>query len=751
MANLPGTGGEQRLAEVEQLRAQLAAARAHVEKLTALLHEQEVFSQRVERASRAWTQTVDALAQPIFMHDETGCIVRANRAYAKRAGVPVKNLIGKVYWKLFPQQDAPFAVPADSSAFPSALIGPQQDDPFAGPPDSDQTEFEFSPSPGEVFLVRSVGASSGLPRSWRLYIFQDVTELKRAEAALRMSGQYARGIIDSSLAMIVAADRDRRIVEFNPAAQRTFGYQREEVLGKPMNMLYADPAAGDAVRRSVLERDGMVGEIVNRRKSGELFTSLLSAAILRDAEGKMLGVVGTSMDISERKQAQANMDAVLIELELIFENAVVGIAFAMDRVIQRVNRRFAEMLGYEKNELIGKSTEIVYPAREDYEKLGRDAYPELAQGRIYRTETRFRRKDGSLIWVHLAGRAADREKDGTKSIWVFEDITERKAAEEQLKRREAYFRALTENGNDVTVVVNAEGTTRYQSPAVERMLGHRAPERIGRSLFELVHPDEFAKVRDSYQRVLQGGSQRVKTEFRMRHRDGSWRLVEGIASGAFDLDGEMVGIVNLHDVTERRRSEQRLLHSMEGAITAIAAAAELRDAYGAGHQRGVAALSAAIAREMGLGVGQAHGLRLAGVVHDIGKIQTPAEILTKPSRLAEVEYALIKTHPQAGHDILKGIDLPWPIAEIVLQHHELLDGSGYPRGLKGDEILLEARILAVADVVEAMVSQRFHRPGLSIDAALAEITKFRGTKFDPGAVDACVRLFREKGFAFENR
>jgi HD-GYP domain-containing protein (c-di-GMP phosphodiesterase class II) len=187
---------------------------------------------------------------------------------------------------------------------------------------------------------------------------------------------------------------------------------------------------------------------------------------------------------------------------------------------------------------------------------------------------------------------------------------------------------------------------------------------------------------------------------------------------------------------------------MEGAISAIAAAAELRDPYTAGHERRVADLAAAIGRELGLPEERVHGVHLAGVVHDIGTIHIPAEILVKPARLSEIELAMIRTHCQAGHDVLKNIDFPWPIARIVLQHHELLDGSGYPLGLKGEEILLEARILAVADVVEAMVSHRPYRPAAVTDAALAEIVMKRGSQLDPRAVDACLRLFREKGYTF---
>jgi len=725
-----GTGGAQRRTETEQLRAELAAARAELDKLTATLREQETSSMRVERARQAWAQTVDALAQPIFMHDELDCIVRANRAYADRAGLPVKNLIGKVYWKLFPVRDSAF--PVDDSK-------------------DGHTEFEFSASPDEVFLVRSVGAAAGLPPSWRLYVFQDITELKRAEAAIRASAQYARGIVDSSLATIVAVDRDRRIQEFNPAAERAFGYQRDEVLGKSVNLLYDDPKTAEMVRSIAFERDGLVGEIVNRRKNGELFTSLLSAAILRDAEGKTLGIVGTSMNISERKQAEDRLRAALGDIELIFDNAAAGIAYARDRVIGRVNRRFAEMLGYDKDELRGKSAEILYPTHADYENLGREAYPELAKGGIYQADVQFKRKDGSLFRAHLIGRAVSRQKEGTESIWVFEDITGRKAAEERLQRREAYYRALVENSSDVIIVVNAEGKIKYASPGMERVLGYRAAERIGHTSFELVHPDDLAGVAEAYQRILGGEARHVRVEFRIRHQDGSWRIVEAMGSGAFESGGEKIGIVNLRDVSDRRRSEQRVRESMEGALIAIATAAESRDPYKANHGKRVADLAAAIAREVGLPEERVHGIRLAAVLHDIGKIQIPAEILIKLARLTEIELAIIRTHCQAGHEILKGIDFPWPIAQVALQHHEMLDGSGYPLKLKGDDILLETRIVTVANVVEAMTSHRAFVPAAGMDAALQEIVRFRGVKFDPEAVDACVRLIREKGFMFVDR
>ncbi|MDP2694213.1 MAG: PAS domain S-box protein [Gallionella sp.] len=216
------------------------------------------------------------------------------------------------------------------------------------------------------------------------------------------------------------------------------------------------------------------------------------------------------------------------------------------------------------------------------------------------------------------------------------------------------------------------------------------------------------------------------------------------------------GVRSLHIRQERdlalKQSQQRLEQlqdNLEDSVRAIASIVEMRDPYTAGHQLRVAGLAAAIAKQMGLPDEQIHGIHLAGIVHDLGKIQVPAEILSKPGKISDIEHRFIKAHPQAGYDILKDINFPWPISQMVLQHHERLDGSGYPQGLKGDQIIIGARILSVADVVEAMSSHRPYRVGLGVEAALEEIIKQRGIHFDPQVVDACLALFREQGYKFE--
>ncbi len=243
--------------------------------------------------------------------------------------------------------------------------------------------------------------------------------------------------------------------------------------------------------------------------------------------------------------------------------------------------------------------------------------------------------------------------------------------------------------------------------------------------------------------------------------DDETLAIKAVQAGAQDylvkgqVDSNLL-VRSMRYAIERKRVEEELRQSLDklrrvmgGIIQAMTLTVESRDPYTAGHQRRVADLARAIADEMQLPKEQAYGIRIAGVIHDIGKISIAAEILSKPGRLSKALFDLIKTHPQVGYDILKTIEFPWPIAKIVLQHQERLDGSGYPAGLSGEDILLEARVLAVADVVEAMTFQRPYRPALGIDKALEEISENRGILYDPAVADACLKLFKNKGFSFE--
>lgn len=266
-----------------------------------------------------------------------------------------------------------------------------------------------------------------------------------------------------------------------------------------------------------------------------------------------------------------------------------------------------------------------------------------------------------------------------------------------------------------------------------------------------VQPADRARVAAQLQQRM-GETPEAAYSIAATRKDGT-PFTLGVHAKLASYQGRPAIIAMAQDITEKQRAEDeikryvaRLEQAMQSTINVVTTIGELRDPYTHGHERRVGEIAAAIAGEMGLEASQVEGIRIAGYLHDVGKIGVPAEILSKPARLTKAEYALVRDHAQQSYEILKTVPFPWPVAETAWQHHERLDGSGYPRGLKGEEILLEARVLAVADTLEAMSSHRPYRPGLGVENALGEIERNRGRLFDPLVVDACRRLFREKSY-----
>lgn len=339
-----------------------------------------------------------------------------------------------------------------------------------------------------------------------------------------------------------------------------------------------------------------------------------------------------------------------------------------------------------------------------------------------------------------------------------EGILLRKRLEETLVESEEKYRSIFENAVEGIFQTKSEGCFITVNPAMARIHGFPSPEEmmtsvtnIGEQLY--LQPGD----RKRYQRILQEHGEVKDFEAQVYRKDGTTIWTSTSARTVRDGTGKHIyfeGTVG--DITDRKKAEEelrastrKLRRNLIGTIQVISMMLETRDPYTGGHQRRVSRLARSIAQVMGLTKDVIDSIRMAGTIHDIGKMSVPAEILVKPSKLTDIEMQLIKIHPQTGYDILRVADLPHPIAKIVLQHHERLNGSGYPQGLKGGEILLEAQILSVADVVEAMASHRPYRPALGMEAALEEIEKNRDIFFNTTVVDTCLLLFKEKGFSFE--
>lgn len=529
---------------------------------------------------------------------------------------------------------------------------------------------------------------------------------------------------------------------------------------------------------------------------------------IRDNAGRVVAYQGTLIDITERKLAERELAAQAALLATEHEASPDGILVvdAAAKIIS-VNRRFREVFRVPDGISVGEDDRPLL-AWAAAQMADRDAF--LARvGYLYEhpdesSREELRLTDGRFIdRFTMPMRAAAGDYIGR--VWFFRDITDKVQDKLTLQRLNRALRTLS-RGNEVVVRAASEQELLNEMCHVIVEQGGYSlawvgvplddPEKTVRPLAwagdgaEAIIGDlrvtwgDDAEGGGTCGRAIKSGTPQTSQNALADPTMAPWRdymAKHGLAAAAglplknsevfgvlmiyapeadaFDADelrliGELAddlayAIRALRDRAKAEEATRRWEASLESTIGAIASTVDMRDPYTAGHQQRVARLAAAIARGLGLPEDQIRGLYLAGVIHDVGKVVTPAEILNKPGKLSSLEFQLIQAHAQAGYDIIKGVNFLWPIAEMVRQHHERLDGSGYPRGLKGEEILREARILAVADVVEAMMSHRPYRPALGLGPALAEIEKGRGRVYDAAAVDACLKLFREKSFRFE--
>lgn len=532
-----------------------------------------------------------------------------------------------------------------------------------------------------------------------------------------------RAALDALPDIVFFHDKEYRIVRANMAYADRCGLKFDEIIGRRYFDLFPKSSHPNATCEQGLERDGIVDEELELSSNERYRVRMLS---VRDEEGKYLYSVHIMQNITEIKEVEDKRIMMASALEQAFEGVVL---LEPDLRVCFANKSMAKLVGYDIDELIGHSAKIWIPKNSQY--WMNNIQKTVDEEGSYHGEVFLEYQNGEMIPTFLNATSMHDDHGNINGyVGSFLDLRPLKVQEEALAASETRLNRIVSEIADGILVLDHESTIQFANPSAAKLFGRSTDGLVGLP-FGL--PDH-----------LHGS-----IELEIPRIDGSFIAVEIRLVGT-EWGGGSAYVVSLHDISERRRLEEeriasasRLRTAMLATVNAIATTIEKRDPYTAGHQQRVAHLAEAIARKMGLQEDRIEAIYLCGLIHDIGKISIPAEILNTPKRLNDLEFGLIKMHPESGYQILKDIPFDFKVAEIIRQHHERLDGSGYPRGLKRDDILLEAKILSVADVIEAMASHRPYRPGLGIDIALSEIRLGRGTLYDESIVDVCLELFHE--------
>ena len=604
-----------------------------------------------------------------------------------------------------------------------------------------------------TLLCMMLLAGLGVGVLWRQQM-QLVVAREHADANERVAlGKHLDLLSHHANDMILLVDSDARIVEANERAVERYEYPREVLIGMSAVKLGVPQEATQLGARlaEIRERKSASYESLHVTRTGRVFPVEISGHVVETAGGQYIQAV--IRDLTLRRRAEEQLRKSEERYRALFERSLDCVYVAdLEGNFLDANRAALDLLGYHRDQI----SEVSFRTLMSPEELQRAM---TALNAAVRTgnqpetlELRLRKKDGSEVIVETKSAVVYDDIGPCAVQGIARDITERMKAETALRESEQRFRAMIEQSISGFYLIQ-DGKFAYVNSRFVEIFGYASPaDIVGKSPSDLTAEKDRALVAGNIQRRLAGEVKSLHYTFSGLRKDGT-EIDIGVHGSFTIYQGRPAIIGLLQDISDRKRAEDeirryvgQLEQAMQSTINVVATIGELRDPYTHGHERRVGEIAAAIATEMGLEHNQVNGIRIAGYMHDVGKIAVPAEILAKPAKLTKAEFDLVKDHAQQSYDILKTVPFPWPVAEAAWQHHERMDGSGYPRGLKGEEIIIQARILAVADTVEAMSSHRPYRPGLGIDKALAEIESCRGKLYCPSAVDACLRLFREKGY-----
>jgi len=596
---------------------------------------------------------------------------------------------------------------------------------------------------------------------------KELAEREQVEDKLRRSEEKYRTILESIEEGYFEVDFTGNLTFFNDAVCLIMGYSKEELMGMN-NLQHTDKENARKVFQAfnkVYNTGKPIKELywqITRKDKTQRYIEA-SVSLLQDSSGKQIGFRGIARDITERKRAEVALRESEEKYRWVLNN-IADLITIMDMNLRfiYVSPAIMRMRGYTAEEAVAQTFEQVMTpeslqisAKVFEEEMRLETSGKAEPDRIRIVNIEQYKKDGSIVLMenHLSFMR-DEAKNPVGIISVSRDVTERKRAEKALKKSEAKYRNIFENAIEGIYQSTIEGRLITANAAFARMAGYDSPEELIESIKDIgaqlyVNPEyrkRFVEIRDA-----KGFVDGFEVEFYKKDGSTFWVVIN--AQTVKDEQGEIIYTEGLiEDITIRKHTEEQLQQTLESlrkavgtTIQVLVSAVESRDPYTSGHQSRSADLACVIATEMGLSQDKIEGIRMAGIIHDIGKLSVPVAILSKPNKLTNIEFSLIKEHARSGYEMLKDVESPWPLAEIVYQHHERMNGSGYPRNLKGDEILIESQILAVADVVEAMASNRPYRPTLGIEAALEEIEKNKGILYDNTVANTCLKLFREKG------
>jgi len=513
------------------------------------------------------------------------------------------------------------------------------------------------------------------------------------------------------------------------------------------------PLVVEAMRALIEDDKPLDFEAPLRTAKGNVKWCRAMGRVVREG-GKTIEVYGTFQDITDRKQTEEELLKSEEKYRLIAENMADIISVSdMNLRFTYISPSIMRIRGFTVEEamehtleqtMTPESLKITLAAFEEEMKL--EASGTADPDRIRIMELEEYKKNGSLIWLEVGfSFLHDKDRKPIAILAVSRDISARKRADDELKKSKALLESVFNSSQDLMLVVDRDLKILMSNWKSSLYAGH-TEFPINSHCYEAFNHRDIPCEPCHALSVFNTGE-----PIREEHYNQYTQLfMEVNAYPIFDDNHHVIMVAeHVRNITDRKQAAEKMRKALGATVQAIAVTVETRDPYTAGHQRRVADLAHSIATEMNLPAEQIDGIRMAAAIHDLGKISVPAEILSKPKKLTAIEFSLIKTHAKSGYDILKNIDFPWPIARMILEHHKRMNGSGYPNGLTGDNLLMESQILAVADVVESMASHRPYRSSLGIDAALGEIEKNKGTLYDNAVADACLRLFREKGYQLE--